>query len=518
MNLARLEVCGHQTARGGVNLDAEFGVRRYSALLATMLGIPSAVNDAVDSAGYTVVANPSIVRQALVKSRTQRGAPFRPHSALVVLDGCRHDAVAHGQPTTVIGNAFKHGLRAAIARHRLTSVYDCDDVALTYTGSWGASVAANDFSGAKLKPAGANGDYVELAVPAGWQQGYGVLGCEGSDDNDGATFTVTVDGVNRGALDIKSQAKAGTASAATLRFLIPSGATTIRVTVSNFATIARFNYLGLEVPSNGGHDAAGQPAWNQGYTPPIVLVCLEAKPNSWGATGLNDGVYDAYSGHVLDVVQEFSSPYVIAADLDGMLQKGSTHFLAGDTLAPNQRGHILIASVLATYVRLAGAGAVDLAMLAGASGQPPLRIRTRTSEKKLEWLNHQDTPVGSIDEIGWVRAPGVQATGSGYVQSATEVYADAGDVHIRLAGKGLKVKEGANAKQGVATLVAGTVTVANTSVTANSRILLTIQSLGTVAAPKSIAVTARVAGASFTITSEDATDTSVIAYQIFEPA
>jgi hypothetical protein len=87
-----------------------------------------------------------------------------------------------------------------------------------------------------------------------------------------------------------------------------------------------------------------------------------------------------------------------------------------------------------------------------------------------------------------------------------------------LAVGGLRCFEAANGKQGVATLVAGTVTVANTSITAVSRIQLTIQALGTVAAPKAIGVTARVVGASFTITSADATDTSVIAYEIFEPA
>ena len=85
------------------------------------------------------------------------------------------------------------------------------------------------------------------------------------------------------------------------------------------------------------------------------------------------------------------------------------------------------------------------------------------------------------------------------------------------AGDGLRVKEGSNAKQGTATLAAGTVVVSNTSVTASSRIFLTIQSLGTVASPKAIAVTARSAGTSFTITSADATDTSVVAYEIFEP-
>lgn len=89
---------------------------------------------------------------------------------------------------------------------------------------------------------------------------------------------------------------------------------------------------------------------------------------------------------------------------------------------------------------------------------------------------------------------------------------------LGVAGTGLQVKEGANACQGVATLVGGTVTVNTTKVTANSRIQVTIQALGTVTAPKAIGITARVAGTSFTITSADATDTSVIAWEIFEPA
>lgn len=92
------------------------------------------------------------------------------------------------------------------------------------------------------------------------------------------------------------------------------------------------------------------------------------------------------------------------------------------------------------------------------------------------------------------------------------------DVSITAAGKGLRVKEGSNARMGTSTLTAGTVTVANTSVTANTRILITVQSLGTVAAPKAVAVTARSNGTSFTITSADNTDTSVIGWLLLEPA
>lgn len=93
-----------------------------------------------------------------------------------------------------------------------------------------------------------------------------------------------------------------------------------------------------------------------------------------------------------------------------------------------------------------------------------------------------------------------------------------GNVTLTDVGTGISIKEGTNATMGVSTLSAGTVTVTTTKVTANSRIMITIQSLGTVGTPKSIAVTARSAGSNFTITSEDVTDTSIIAWQIIEPA
>lgn len=90
-----------------------------------------------------------------------------------------------------------------------------------------------------------------------------------------------------------------------------------------------------------------------------------------------------------------------------------------------------------------------------------------------------------------------------------------GSFSLRQAGQGLQVQEGANCKQGTATLSAGTVTVVNTSVTANSRIFLTAQDNSSVGV---LRVSARVAGTSFTITSSNAGDSGVVAYEIFEPS
>jgi hypothetical protein len=107
---------------------------------------------------------------------------------------------------------------------------------------------------------------------------------------------------------------------------------------------------------------------------------------------------------------------------------------------------------------------------------------------------------------------------NGQANGAFAVFGGGNAMNIGTAGGGLAVKEGSNARSGVATLVAGTVTVANTSVTASTRIQLTAQSLGTVTAPKALAVTARSVGTSFTITSADATDTSVVHWFMVEPS
>jgi hypothetical protein len=91
-----------------------------------------------------------------------------------------------------------------------------------------------------------------------------------------------------------------------------------------------------------------------------------------------------------------------------------------------------------------------------------------------------------------------------------------GQAVLKIAGAGLSIMEGPNAKQGTATLVAGTVTVLNTSVTVNSRIFLTSQVDG--GTPGFLRVSFRVAGTSFTIASSSTTDTSTVAYEIFEPS
>ncbi len=119
-----------------------------------------------------------------------------------------------------------------------------------------------------------------------------------------------------------------------------------------------------------------------------------------------------------------------------------------------------------------------------------------------------------------LRASGtaVPITTSGAISfnSSTNTTLTNNNLAIATAGKGLVIKGGANSRIGTATLVAGTVTISNTTITANTRIFVTVQSLGTVTTMKAVGVTAKVNGTSFTITSADNTDTSVVAWQLIE--
>jgi len=153
--------------------------------------------------------------------------------------------------------------------------------------------------------------------------------------------------------------------------------------------------------------------------------------------------------------------------------------------------------------------------------------RFLTSSGTLEQLrvSHTAAAVNFLNITGAIAtaSPSVTAQGSdtnvgiNYSSKGSAQHTfNNGNVAVNTVGSGLRVKEGSNAKQGTAVLVAGTSVVANTSVTASSRILLTSNVDG--GTPGFLRVSARSAGVSFTITSSSGTDTSTVAYQIFEPA
>lgn len=131
---------------------------------------------------------------------------------------------------------------------------------------------------------------------------------------------------------------------------------------------------------------------------------------------------------------------------------------------------------------------------------------------------HFVVPVGGVAATSVAVDFEFQLTNKAGVRDTRMRITSEGEWQQQLPGQRIQIKEGANAMQGVATLGAGaTIVVANTLVTATSRVMVTVQPgpapLG------AVYVAAIVAGANFTITSNNVGDVGVnVAWQIWEPA
>lgn len=146
---------------------------------------------------------------------------------------------------------------------------------------------------------------------------------------------------------------------------------------------------------------------------------------------------------------------------------------------------------------------------------PTINIAVGDHADPSQFWNSGGAATGTNISSFIARVIGAHAT----VDTVSPTRMSIAEAAILAASKGLAVKEGAGAKQGTFSLSgARTTTVPNASVTAESRIFLTAQTLGTVATPSALCVSARTPGTSFTVTPSQPTDTSIIAYEIFEPA
>ena len=161
--------------------------------------------------------------------------------------------------------------------------------------------------------------------------------------------------------------------------------------------------------------------------------------------------------------------------------------------------------------------------------------RPATPATQFYWANDtQELSVANPTNTGWLNiakttgnfnptnnltvGANLGFTGSSAFLSggAASLLLASGDFDINTNGKGLKVVEGANNKQGTFTANGTTnVTVNNTAVTANSRIFFSLNLIS--GAPGVIGVVSRIAGTSFTVVSTAATDLGTYAYEIFEP-
>jgi hypothetical protein len=167
-------------------------------------------------------------------------------------------------------------------------------------------------------------------------------------------------------------------------------------------------------------------------------------------------------------------------------------------------------SVASGFLHAATAGWSD------GGGNNVLRRGLNIAERTGTTAAPVDVYAPPTDVGGNLNVGGYLAAASGQSGGVWNIWAGAANaLNLGAAGGGVAIKEGANARMGVATLAAGTVTVANTSITANTRVLPFRQALGGAAGHLSVT---KNPGVGFTITSSSGTETSTLAYVLFEPA
>ncbi|MFB6771151.1 glycosyl hydrolase family 28-related protein [Streptomyces sp. NPDC056337] len=170
-----------------------------------------------------------------------------------------------------------------------------------------------------------------------------------------------------------------------------------------------------------------------------------------------------------------------------------------------------------TYVSVdSGFLHADEAGWSDGGGNTVLRRGLNIAERVGTTDTFVDQLAPPTDVAGNLNVGGYAALNSGQSNGQWNIWAgQAKALNLGSAGGGVAIAEGANARMGVATLVAGTVTVANTSVTATTRVAPFRQAGGGTLGHLSVT---KNAGVGFTITSSSNADTSTVAWVLYEPA
>lgn len=220
-----------------------------------------------------------------------------------------------------------------------------------------------------------------------------------------------------------------------------------------------------------------------------------------------------YRPHRLDVAQKITvGKRISGSQLYGAtLSVCGTDALTSSSVTTNNPNNST--TIIANNGDPSGAN-IDVGDIISLSGESPSR-QARITALTISYPNVTYTVDSALGD-GTNRTVVYEEHIASFRKSdGTEVLLVAKDGAITI-NSTLKIKEGSNARMGVATLVTGTVTVSNTSVTANTRIMLTAQNNGGTIGW--LSVSARTASTSFTILSSSPTDTSDVAWMLVEPA
>lgn len=207
-------------------------------------------------------------------------------------------------------------------------------------------------------------------------------------------------------------------------------------------------------------------------------------------------------------------------DLPGILTvdhiKGSGSSSAALTTVTFDAQVVFLAAVAftLTVLNLTGAAAATDVLTANVTGDAGKRF-VMDADGTLRWGDGTAAPDVNLYRFnGTLRTDTYTELAGGQSDGDWTVFGT--NLTLGVAGGGLRIKEGTNARMGRATLVGGTVVVATTAVTATSEVFLTCQTPG--GTPGFLRVSARTAATSFTILSSSGTDTSVVGWLIVEPA
>lgn len=226
----------------------------------------------------------------------------------------------------VIGGPFFQTLYSVLSRLVATQVYESSHASVTYpAGTWASLAGTETYSsGSTLQYTTTNNAQLSIAVPSNFPGGVIALQFP-HQSNNGALYSVAVDGVSVGALDARTASikKSGEVLPYVFRTAsLAPGAHTIGVHVGNITGAAYFD------------------CWQVEHGSPTVLLCLMPKLPAYTAfVGYPFMSSDATIDNTLNAYLRFLAsffPTVKLVNFEPVLRKRPELFF--DTLHPNSEG------------------------------------------------------------------------------------------------------------------------------------------------------------------------------------
>lgn len=219
----------------------------------------------------------------------------------------------------------------------------------------------------------------------------------------------------------------------------------------------------------------------------------------------------------------FTEGSIIFADSTGSLAQDNTNFFWNDSTNTARITNVDLGAS-------GTAGSLDIFPTTASKGKIAITATANTNNDTLTITNAAQAAARTytIPDAGgaadFVMNAGAQSI-AGVKTFTDNIVASTANVIMAIAGDGLQIKEGSNARMGQSTLTAGTVTVSNTSVTANTRIFLSRSAIGASTEAGTLSVGTVTPSTSFIINSLDPSDASVatgdisvIDWVLIEPA